>query len=710
MVNASPDPIVLDGLLNEQIWSSATIADEFQMNFPFDSLKATSKTEVRVLYDQTNLYISAICYHSANKDYVIQSLKRDFKFKENDAFGIFINASNDKTNGLYFAVNPLGVQSDGIVDNGGIKGEKLNWDGLWFAEVKQASDHWIAEIAIPLKTLRFDNQQKTWRINFARNNQTQNEISTWSPVPRAYKISLLSRAGLMHWAKTPEKPIGNVSIIPYLSIGSNKDYEEPLRTEKLQRSVGVDAKVAISSSLNLDLTFNPDFSQVEIDQQVIDLQRFEIFFPEKRLLFLENSDIFSNLGNSRIRPFFSRRIGNEEKIPIPLLFGARLSGNLNNDWRIGVMTIQTKSNPILGIKANNYSVATIQRKVFNGSSISAFFINQQGVREYYAYKNDFNRITGIEYDLRSKDSKWNGKAFFHQAFTPEKLLDANAYSAKLRYRTKETTLFLGVDHVGENFVTEIGFVPRLYHTNKAIDTTIRIGYTHLRANGHYRFFAKKNSKIDFWGPTFHSDLYTSPSYNYREHWNEITLLLKLKNTSSFELLYTEGAPRLLFPFTLDGLDAVFPAGNYPNHQIAFAYNTGKQKRLYGEIKLNYGGVYLGDQLGFKTACNYRYKHFAVIGMTLSHEQLIHFPEEYGIANFTLIGSKLEMSFSRNLFFTTFIQYNTQSDNFNIYSKFNWRFRPLSDLFLVYTENYTSQNLSIKNRALILKINYWIGGN
>jgi len=196
---------------------------------------------------------------------------------------------------------------------------------------------------------------------------------------------------------------------------------------------------------------------------------------------------------------------------------------------------------------------------------------------------------------------------------------------------------------------------------------------------------------------------------YQEHRNEITLLLRLKNTSSFEVIFAEGAPNLIFPFTLDGLQSSFPSGNYPNQQFSFVYDTGNRNRFYGSVKAGYGGVFLGDQFSFKTEWNYRHKHYAVLGLSLSHEELFHFPESYGNASFTLVGSKFEISFNRNLFFTTFVQYNTQSNNFNINSKFNWRFQPMSDLFLVYTENYTSQDLSVKNRALVLKMSYWIGG-
>ena len=194
-----------------------------------------------------------------------------------------------------------------------------------------------------------------------------------------------------------------------------------------------------------------------------------------------------------MRPFFSRRIGNVDNNAVKVLFGARLSGNINKDWRVGLMSIQTNGDENLFARANNYSVGALQRKIFHSSNITGFFINRQAIREYFAYKNDYNRIAGIEYDLRTKDSKWNGKAFFHHAFTPEAYTNSNAWSAKLRYRTTKATLFAGVDHVDENYISDIGFVPRLYHTDEATDSTIRVGYTQFRMNGHYRFFAAKCS-------------------------------------------------------------------------------------------------------------------------------------------------------------------------------------------------------------------------
>ncbi len=706
----SETPLLIDGFPNEPAWQDAQEAANFRMHFPFDSLDAVSKTSVRVLYDKKFLYISAICRHQhEDKSYIVQSLKRDFDFGENDAFGIYINTINDQTNGLYFGVNPFGVQSDGIIDDGGIKGVELNWDGLWMAEVQKGTKAWSVEIAIPLKTIRFKSNQSQWRINFARNDRVQNEISSWAPIPRGYKLSVLSRAGILQWEKPPEQPISNISVIPHFSVGSTKDFENPAKSQKVWQITGLDAKVAVNSSLNLDLAINPDFSQVEVDQQVIDLQRFEIFFPERRLLFLENSDLFANLGNSRIRPFFSRRIGNTNSTPVPILFGARLSGNLDNNWRLGIMSIQTKEDQELDSPSNNYSVATIQRKLFNNSSLTGFLMNRQSVQDYYLFQHDYNRVAGIEYDLRSKDAKWNGKAFFHRAFTPQNFKNANAYSAKLRYRSSAATLFLGVDHTDKNYITDIGFVPRLYHSDELTDSTIRVGYTHFRINGHYRFFAKKNSLIDFWGPTFHSDFYINAQAKYQEHRNEITFLLRLKNTSSFELLYSAGSPMLLFPFTLKGLNFPFPAGNYLEKTFELHYDTGKRNRFFGEVNLSYGNKFLGNRFQVQTNWNYRYKHYAVLGINLEYDQLVHFPEAYGEASFTWIGSKFEISFNRNLFFTTFIQYNTQKNNFNINSKLNWRFKPMSDLFIVYTENYTTQNLSVRNRALVLKLDYWIGG-
>ena len=696
--------IELDGHLTETDWQTGTVADQFYMSYPYDTTFAQSQTEVRVLHDKDNLYIGAKCYGKKNGKYVVQSLKRDFDFLVNDAFTIFIDAFSDATNGLCFSVNPYGVQCDGIVADGGLKGLTTSWDALWFSEVynNPIEGFWSVEIAIPFKSLRFDNAILNWKINFTRTDLNRNERSSWVPIPRGFKSTILSSTGQLTFEHFPKQEQNGVTLVPYIATGINQNYDEK-QLVKMKSSIGLDAKVALNSSLNLDLTINPDFSQVEVDQQVINLNRFELFFPEKRLFFLENSDLFSYLGNSRVRPFFSRRIGSAGNDPIPILFGARLSGKLDKNWRLGLMSMQTKAMDDIQTKSQNYSVAALQRKIFKGSNLTLFMTNKQGFDDFY-HLNEFNRVGGMEFEFRSKDSKIRAKTFGHYSWTQDKLSKSHAYSAKIRYKTKQFNIFTGIDAVGENYLTNMGFVPRLYHSY--LDEEYRIAYSHIRMNGRYRFFNIKSSLIDYISPLFFLDIYTDKNFRYQEHKVKASIVVRMMNTSQLSFSYLDYSPILFFPFTLSGLDIPLSSGNYNNQSIAVEYNTGQRKQIFGKFKLEYGGEYLGKLFDFSGEVNYRKQPWGVFGLSLSQQNLMHFPEEYGYANFTLIGSKMELSFSRKLFFATFLQYNTQIQNFNINSRFNWRFKPMSDLYIVYTENYTSTNLAIKNRALILKLSYW----
>ncbi len=700
--------INLDGVLDESAWVSTETATDFHMHYPYDSLQASSQTEVKMLFDNDNLYIGAICKNNKPTDYVIQSLKRDFDFRENEAFVVFLDLFNDGTGGMTFGVNPKGVQRDGIIPRGGTKGAQLNWDGKWLAEVHQSPDktYWSIEMAIPLRTLRFSNNNFTWGVNFARNDLNNNEVSTWSPITRGFEVATLAQAGKINWQTVPTPQNSKITLVPYSAVTSGKSYEtetDPI----LKPKVGLDAKIALTSSLNLDFTINPDFSQVEVDQQVIDLNRFELFFPEKRLLFLENSDLFSGLGNSRVRPYFSRRIGSAGSNSVPIHFGARLSGKVSKKLQIGLMTVQTDPVGGLGSNGQNYSIAAIQKAIMGGSSITAFISNRQSTNGFYLDHNNYNRIGGLELDYRSKNSLWSGKSFLHYSLSDDINNNGLAYSAKLRYKTKAVSLFFGLDGVKENYISEMGYVPRLRHEFN--DSTFRIPYHQIRSNGYYRFFSdNKSSKIDFWSAQFDVNIYTDQNdFSYQEHEVGLSLILRFLDASELEFKATHFSPKLFFPFTLNGLEFPFYVGNYPNRRFVVNFDSGKLSRFHWSSHIGFGGEYMGNRFDLKGEMNYRFKHFIAGGLTFSQQNLSGFPDIYGEANFTLVGSKFEISFNRNLFFTTFLQYNTQSDNFNINSRFNWRFKPMSDLYLVYTENYRVDNLGIKDRALVLKLNYWL---
>ena len=703
-----PQAIQLDGKLLEPQWEAADKTTPFWMTFPQDSIQAQSHTEVKILHDEYFLYIGATCTDQAPGDFVVQSLKRDFDFSVNDAFAIYLDAFKDGNNGLGFAVSPYGVQWDAIISDGGHKEKSINtnWDGMWYAEVSHdpVKKSWSVEIAIPFNILRYDHEQKDWRINFARNDLKQNEVSTWVPVARGFETTTLSSMGILTWNKPLKKPGLSTIINPFVAVGAVKNTNDDKPATALFNT-GMDVKIALNSSLNLDLTLKPDFSQVEVDRQVIDLQRFELFFPEKRPFFLENSDVFEKLGNSRIRPFFSRRIGSAGEDPVNILYGARLSGNINDDWRIGLMNVQTES-PQGTTTHKNYTVATVQRNLFEGSSITGFMTNRQGFNKWRA-GGDYQRVGGLEFDYRLLSSRLTGKTFLHFAFSDVMTKVAKAFTIKTRYKEKNYSVFLGIDSVEEGYFSGMDYVPRLYHRDKVRDTTIQIGYVDVRNSGYYRFFFNQHEKLDFLSPSYQLDLFFDQAYRFLEHRLELGLTLQFKNSANINLQYSNAAPLLQVPLLLEGLQLPFDVGVYHNQGYLLSYDSGQRKQFSTFISVGYRHEYTGHHFDFISDFAYRLNRHFNVGLNFSKQDLGGFENQEEVIHFTLLGSKVEYSFNKNISFTTFLQYNTQKENFNVNARLNWRYQPLSDFHLVYTENYLTGTLAPKNRALVMKLNYWI---
>ena len=316
-------PVEIDGKLTEDIWENSEQAKDFYRILPIDTGFASAQTEVMVAFDETHLYMALICHDTTQGKRPVESLRRDFSFGLNDNFLVFIDTYNDQTNGFSFGISAAGAQWDGLQANGGFV--SLNWDCKWYSAIENYPDKWIAEFAIPFRSIRYQEGVKEWGINFSRLDLKQNEKSSWAPVPRQFQSANLAYTGTLSFAEAPPKLGTRFSLIPYLAGGLSREFDNPDRPDtETTGDVGFDAKVTLSTSMNLDLTVNPDFSQVEVDRQVTNLDRFELFFPERRQFFLENSDLFASLGSESIRPFFSRRIG----LNVPVIAGARLSGKL----------------------------------------------------------------------------------------------------------------------------------------------------------------------------------------------------------------------------------------------------------------------------------------------------------------------------------------------------------------------------------------------
>ncbi len=696
--------ITIDGELNEEGWQNLPLANDFYQSVPFDTSYAKTKTEVKITYDKKFIYIGAVCYDDLDGDYIIQSLKRDFSYPISDAFGIYLDPFDDHQNGFSFAVNPKGVQREGLLQDGGIYGVSTSWDNYWFSEVKTYPNKWVVEIAIPFTSIRFKPGTTKWRINFSRNDLKRNEGSSWAYVPRNFNIATLSYCGELLWDKPVKKAARNIAIIPYVTGATRTDYEGEDETT-YNANIGTDAKIGISSSLQLDLTVNPDFSQVEVDRQVTNLSRFSLFFPERRNFFIENSDLFSNFGFRNIRPFFSRKIGLNNGQIVPILAGARLSGKIGNDWRIGVMNIQTEGN-----EANtpqNYSVLALQKTVLKNSNIGFIGLNRLAFDHTTPTYDNFNRILGVDFNYASEDRKWLGKVFYHHSFAPNIGNNNFTHASFARYNDKNWVFMWNHEYVGNNYTADFGFVPRQTRFNPDLGIQEKRTFWRIEPEIGYTFFPKKSERYLNQKVFLYMDQYLDSKGETTDNLIRLQYGLTLKNTSSLNIFLKQNFTKLFFntDVSFSGQTPI-SNGDYNYVDGYIEYTSNRRKKLFFNAFTGYGEYYNGNRISYGAEVNYRLQPIGKFSLGI-RQNSIHLPQLDKPVDLTLVSATAELSFTKSIFFTTFFQYNTQIQNFNINSRLQWRFKPMSDLYLVYTENYLTTNTSIKNRGLVLKFVYWL---
>ncbi|MCX6303162.1 MAG: DUF5916 domain-containing protein [Bacteroidia bacterium] len=688
-ISQTTDNITIDGLLDEEVWATAEKVDRLRRVLPTDTGYAIAQTEVKLTYTPSTLYMGIVCLDPTSGKRPVESLRRDFNFMKNDNFIVFIDTYNDQTNGFAFGISPAGAQWDGVQADGGTV--NLNWDIKWLSAVKSYDDRWVAEFAIPFRSMRYHGGAPEWGINFSRQDLKTNEKSSWAPMPRQFATATLAYTGSLVWDKPLPSSGMRFSLIPYLSLKATQDN---LNNEdiKPKPSAGIDAKVMLATSLNLDLTFNPDYSQVEVDRQQTNLDRFELFFPEKRQFYLENSDLFASLGSETVRPFFSRRIGLDN----PVMAGARLSGKLGNNWRIGLMDIQTVRKDT--INAANYMVATIQRRILGNSNISAFFINKQVIDagdDSLLTDNIFNRIGGIEYNLYSSDNRWTGKAFYHQQFHEGAGFDDAVIAANIKYSSQYITAILNQSIVGAGYLAETGYVRRT-------------GYYEINPTFQYKFFPHESSVANH-GPGLKLDMFFDPesSFSLTDRETQFLYSIEWMNRNSLSVDVKETFIRLRAPFdpTNTGGPKLLLNKKFYWNEVGTTFMSDNRKLFNVILTGRYGGYYNGTRLTLNGELNYRVQPYGSLALVTTYNN-ISLPEPYNSARLLLIGPKLDFTFTDKLFFTSFIQYNNQIDNLNINLRFQWRFAPVSDLFIVYTENSFPADYRIKNRGLVIKLSYW----
>ena len=703
--------IDIDGLDNEPIWKQAHVGGDFWQMFPTDTLKALDKTQFRLLADEYHLYAYIEAY-SSHSDYRTPSLKRDFSGRGVDNVTLLLDPFSDSTNGIYIGSNPYSVQREGQISNGGQSGFDIqnSWDIIWEVESNISDDKYTVEFKIPLSQIKYPENTFTWRFNLFRFSTSTNEWTTWAPIPQVMAPINMAFMGTVEFEKPLAKSNPPIYVIPFVNGISSKDFTIPDVDNQANQdfNFGLDSKISITNGLNLDLTINPDFSQVEVDDEIVNLTRFEVSLPEKRQFFIQNEDLFSDYGNFMdSRPFFSRKIGiaedkNGENIENPIIAGLRLNGNLNSSTRLGLLNVQTSEDTENEIPSNNNTVFVIQKQVFGRSNFSLLFVNRETFKDYefVSQQNRYNRILGIDYKLASLDNSWTGDFFFHQSFAHQSENDNASFGARLSRQTRNINYRIAGVYVGEDYRADLGFVRRtgvyrlfpelgytIYPKNSSINSIL------LEQNLFFTYQKNKNS------------------FRFSDR-NYLTQLeFQFNNTSSIEIQYWNRYTYLFEPFDPTGNDNTeLPAfKEYEYGYINLEYASDLSRNFLFEIETELGQFYNGNKYSFESEFNLRVQPTFVSSLILNIDY-IDLPNPYPTETIFLISSKFEFTFTRNLFWSTVIQYNSQGKDFGINSRLQWRFAPLSDLYLVYNDNYRSNGLLEnipQNRSINLKLTYWL---
>ena len=677
--------VEVDGILNEPEWQNAEPVSDFTQLELIEGAPASEQTEVRILFNNDNLYIGVICYDSEPEKIIHKELKRDGHTGGDDCFTFVIDTYHDKRMGFYFTVNPNSARLDGTF-RGGTVNVNTNWDGIWDVSSRITDYGWSCEIVIPFKTLRFPNTpSQIWGINFRRRIRRKNEEVLWRGWKRNDGINQLSKAGTI----TIERPLKHsrqLDVIPFLLGGVEKELNiDPEDTFRY----GLDVKYGITTNTTLDLTFKTDFAQIESDREVINLTRFDITYPEKRDFFLEGADLFDfTQGGTRL--FYSRRIGiSPDRREVPILAGAKLMQKTGT-FRLGLMNMQTEEKH--GVPATNYTVARMRKDVLDQSYVGAIITNLVDAdgHDNQAYSVDF----GYQTDRFLIDKNLNVQGYLAGTVTDGKADDTMAGRIYLNYPNDLVSNYMLYHQINPNFNPEVGFVKRTGIKNSIwnMKFTPRINLPHIKK------------------------ILTQPVYiNYTTDMNDKLISramefrpfgIETDAGDRFTINYRNAYDYVESDFTMFK-DTVVEQGSYNWWFYLFRVLSSTTRKISGSFTAMWGDYYDGTQRNLNSSLTVKTgSHFAVTADAGVNRIQI------GLDEFTTrtFGSRIVVDMSTNLNATTFIQWNNATEQVNVNFRIHWIPKVGSDLYLVYNhllDENDENRFSTLQQAGMLKLDYTV---
>jgi hypothetical protein len=707
-----PEPPLVDGnVLDDPAWQSAPVITGFWQSSPDVGQPSTERTEVRVVYTSDAIYFGVICFDSVAGGLTVTESRRDSPLDDTDSFRIALDTYDDGQNGFVFGTNPAALEYDGQFSNEGQDaspgpggttrgpaqagsqqsgsggGFNLNWDGSWEVRTSTSEEGWSAEFRIPFRTLRYaSGSERAWGLNFQRNIRRRKEIAYWAPLPFQFDLLRVSRAGTLAGLDLPVQR--NLKLVPYV-IGEARRVQTRGEDGTVLGDLGADLKYSLTPGLTLDVTYNTDFAQVEVDEQQINLDRFNLFFPEKRPFFLENAGLFAVGSPGEAELFFSRRIGIADTgEAIPIVGGARLSGKAG-PVNVGLLNMQTESVP--GVSpGNNFTVARVRQDFRNRSNLGAIFVGRHATGDA-AGDDNHNRAFAIDGRIGIRASGML-TGFFARTATPGASDGQHAFQVQARNETQPFTVNVAYTETGEHFNPEVGFLSRTGGFRK-FEASV---YGRIRPDDLFKLqeLRPHSTYRNFWD---HDGFLQTGFWHLDNHWEfengyEVHTGMNLTRegvTRSFEI----------FP------GVTVPTGTYEHAEAQLVFLTDQSGAVAGELRATIGGFFGGDRLTLTPAVRMR------LGETLNAEfswarNDIDLPVGSFVTN--LSRARVSYSFSPSVFVQSLVQYNDRADVWSTNFRFGWLQQANTGIFLVYTDSHLTDAAGIPlagqtDRSFIVKI-------
>jgi hypothetical protein len=691
-------PPTLDGeVLSDEAWKAAPVLTGFWQNTPNEGAPASEETAVRILYSADTLYIGVVAYDRNPDQIIVADSRRDSSLDETDSFLMVLDTYRDRQNGFVFGTNPAAIQYDGQVANeggggagpGGGGGQQggsgggfnINWDGDWEVRTRTSEIGWSAEFAIPFRTLRYPQQEvQRWGLNFQRNIRRRNETAFWAPLPRQYNLHRVSLAGQLVGLEA--QPQRNLQLTPYV-LGQARQHGTELNGTTRDGDFGADLKYGVTPSLTLDLTYNTDFAQVEVDEQQVNLDRFSLFFPEKRPFFLENAGLFAVGSPREAEVFFSRSIGiGPSGQTIPILGGARLTGRVGRT-NVGLLNIQTSE--VGDVAGTNFAVARVNHELPNRSALGAMFVNRQGTGSL-ARDDDENQSYAVDGRLGVGQ---NGliSGFAARTATPGLRDNQHAYQLDSTYASPAWSLGLGYTEVAENFNPEVGFLSR----GSFRKLTASAFHRYRPSRGPFHELRPHTSVRTYWDFSgFQETFY----WHMDQHW-------ELKAGHEFHTGMNVTREGLLEAFEIFP-GVMVPPGTYEHTEAQLVFFTNQGAPASIDMRVTAGGFFGGTRTAYTPTARVRVGETFNATLELSRND-VSLPGGDFVTN--LLRTRLSYSFTPSVFVQGLVQYNDRADLWSTNLRFGWYQKGSAGLFVVYndTQGLDGSDLLRPDRSFVVKI-------